>query len=91
MCSRVSQVRAALCGIYSTKKSLRISSEASLAVRTRLELATPCVTGRYSNQAELPHQVSFWDCKDMYFLIISKKNISFLKKMRSAHCHISFL
>gem|GEM_PF-4819628 len=22
----------------------------SLAVRTRLELATPCVTGRYSNQ-----------------------------------------
>ena len=25
-----------------------------LAVRTRLELATPCVTGMYSNQTELP-------------------------------------
>ena len=29
----------------------------SSAVRTRLELATPCVTGMYSNQAELPHQI----------------------------------
>ena len=27
------------------------------AVRTGLEPATPCVTGMYSNQAELPHQV----------------------------------
>ena len=26
------------------------------AVRTGLEPATPCVTGMYSNQAELPHQ-----------------------------------
>ena len=25
------------------------------AVRTGLEPATPCVTGMYSNQAELPH------------------------------------
>ena len=29
------------------------------AVRTGLEPATPCVTGMYSNQAELPHQVPF--------------------------------
>ena len=28
----------------------------SIAVRTGLEPATPCVTGMYSNQAELPHQ-----------------------------------
>ncbi len=28
----------------------------TLAVRTRLELATPCVTGMYSNQTELPNQ-----------------------------------
>ena len=28
----------------------------ALAVRTRLELATSCVTGRHSNQAELPDQ-----------------------------------
>ena len=27
----------------------------SSAVRTGLEPATPCVTGMYSNQAELPH------------------------------------
>ena len=30
-----------------------------LAVRTRLELATPCVTGMYSNQTELPDQSCF--------------------------------
>ena len=27
-----------------------------VAVRTRFELVTPCVTGMYSNQAELTHQ-----------------------------------
>ncbi len=27
-----------------------------VAVRTRLELVTPCVTGMYSNQTELTHQ-----------------------------------
>ena len=31
----------------------------SIAVRTGLEPATPCVTGMYSNQAELPHQNFF--------------------------------
>ena len=35
-----------------------------LAVRTRLELATPCVTGRYSNQ--LNYRTSF--CLGVYFL-----------------------
>ena len=35
------------------KRLLRIF----FAVRTGLEPATPCVTGMYSNQAELPHQV----------------------------------
>ena len=30
-----------------------------IAVRTGLEPATPCVTGMYSNQAELPHHVLF--------------------------------
>ena len=33
-----------------------------LAVRTRLELATPCVTGMYSNQTELPDQSCFFWC-----------------------------
>ena len=28
-----------------------------IAVRTGLEPATPCVTGMYSNQAELPHHL----------------------------------
>ena len=53
------------------------------AVRTGLEPATPGVTGRYSNQTELPHQgmnvvkfpingdrlkrFSFWVCKDNAF------------------------
>ena len=32
-----------------------------VAVRTRLELVTPCVTGMYSNQTELTHH--FHDCK----------------------------
>ena len=27
------------------------------AVRTRLELVTPCVTGMYSNQTELTHRI----------------------------------
>ncbi len=31
-----------------------------IAVRTGLEPATPCVTGMYSNQAELPHQYVFF-------------------------------
>ena len=30
-----------------------------LAVRTGLEPVTPCVTGMYSNQAELTHQTLF--------------------------------
>ena len=29
-----------------------------VAVRTRLELVTPCVTGMYSNQTELTHRES---------------------------------
>ncbi len=35
------------------------------AVRTRLELATPGVTGRYSNQLNYRtiHLVPKWDCK----------------------------
>ena len=32
-----------------------------VAVRTRLELVTPCVTGMYSNQTELTHH--FHDCR----------------------------
>ena len=31
-----------------------------MAVRTRLELATPCVTGRYSNQ--LNYRTELYDC-----------------------------
>ena len=36
-----------------------ITSLLFLADRTRLELATPCVTGMYSNQTELPIRLSF--------------------------------
>ena len=38
-------------------RRLYCSFPLSTAVRTRLELATPCVTGMYSNQAELPHRL----------------------------------
>ena len=38
------------------KKVLSDCLGLSFAVRTGLEPATPCVTGMYSNQAELPHQ-----------------------------------
>ena len=41
--------------LLKNKKILRYL-RISLAVRTGLEPATPCVTGMYSNQAELPHQ-----------------------------------
>ena len=37
-----------------------LSGFSLLAVRTGLEPATPCVTGMYSNQAELPHQKAYF-------------------------------
>lgn len=43
------------------KKSVYgIVNASIIAVRTRLELATPCVTGRYSNQ--LNYRTNFFDC-----------------------------
>ena len=36
------------------QRSIECCFVVCLAVRTRLELATPCVTGMYSNQTELP-------------------------------------
>ncbi len=39
-----------------------------LAVWTRLELATPCVTGMYSNQTELPDRLHH-DFKDLFFFL----------------------
>ena len=43
--------------------------ETFLADRTRLELATPCVTGMYSNQTELPIRSLFDGAKIHFFLI----------------------
>ena len=37
------------------------------ADRTRLELATPCVTGMYSNQTELPIRSLFDGAKIHFF------------------------
>ena len=42
---------------FEHKKSSRMRALSCLAVRTRLELATPCVTGMYSNQTELPNRL----------------------------------
>ena len=55
-----------------------------LAVRTGLEPATPCVTGMYSNQAELPHHFllpSLQSCSlaDCFFVIASAKLYGFVE------------
>ena len=44
------------------RKALFSEGFSCLAVRTRLELATPCVTGMYSNQTELPDRLSLGFC-----------------------------
>ena len=49
------------------------TSSFCLAVRTRLELATPCVTGMYSNQTELPDHACFCECKSTTFFFHSVK------------------
>ena len=64
-----------------------------LAVRTRLELATPCVTGMYSNQTELPDRfynpqkpVAFCfksECKSTTFF--NTDQIFFLKRSNFAY------
>ncbi len=41
-----------------------------MAVRTRLELATPCVTGMYSNQTELPNRLQY--LKDLSLIASAK-------------------
>ena len=74
------------------QKSLSDLRGFSLAVLTRLELATSCVTGRHSNQTELQHHlfcfqlllfVVDYGCKDTTFFHICKhffkKNSLFLK------------
>ena len=43
--------------------------ETFFADRTRLELATPCVTGMYSNQTELPIRSLFDGAKIHFFSI----------------------
>lgn len=45
-------------GVKNKKRSLARWLNSVSAVRTRLELATPGVTGRYSKPTELPHQLS---------------------------------
>ena len=45
-----------------------------LAVRTRLELATPCVTGMYSNQTELPDQLHLHISKSSLLCLIFVSN-----------------
>ena len=59
-------------GVCCKKKealSLERTSFFYLAVWTRLELATPCVTGMYSNQAELPDRLLYQCFKELSFLL----------------------
>ncbi len=53
-----------------------------LAVRTRLELATSGVTGRHSNQTELPHQVNSFPNADAKIDIFWKSANILLKKTK---------
>ena len=43
------------------------------AVRTGLEPVTPCVTGMYSNQAELTHHLLFSEARGLCFPFASAK------------------
>ncbi len=45
------------------KKKSGVFRSPDFAVWTGLEPATPCVTGRYSNQLNYHTSVPFWDCK----------------------------
>ena len=60
------------------EKILRLlpSSPLSSAVWTGLEPATPCVTGRYSNQ--LNYHTSFESCKWCYFRFAMQRYDDFL-------------
>ena len=78
-------------------KSFCCSSPLSTAVRTRLELATPCVTGMYSNLLNYRTSVLFAIVVSRlrvqsyeHFLILQNfavKNLHFLwRKMCFSHC-----
>ena len=56
-----------------------------LADRTRLELATPCVTGMYSNQTELPIRSLFERGKNTLFFI---RYSSFSKKIFTTYLSV---
>lgn len=58
-------------------------SRFGLAVWTRLELATPCVTGRYSNQ--LNYQTEANKLGRQIYVFVDKKN---LKKNKKASPHV---
>ena len=66
-----------------TKRAARICC--SSAVRTRLELATSGVTGRHSNQTELPHQV-----RDVSVIAVAKIR-SFLKPANISKEYFAFM
>ena len=77
-------------GIAAKKRSPQFWGLLRLAVRTRLELATPCVTGMYSNQTELPDRfhhekdLSFFlkcGCKSTTFFSFSKEKKSIFPKI----------
>ena len=57
-----------------------------LAVRTRLELATPCVTGMYSNQTELPDR--FHHEKDLSFFSNAGAKVQLFSELASKKTNI---
>ncbi len=78
-CSR-SEEKVALEQLHAASKTKGLSNYylGLLAVRTRLELATPCVTGTYSNQ--LNYRTKFWEYKSSAFFEIRKFLFGFFLK-----------
>ena len=70
-----------------------------MAVRTRLELATPCVTGMYSNQTELPDHLallknsrcfSIASAKIRQFFIVANIFFGFLRVLIVIFCFTAY-
>ena len=63
-------------GVITPKNEKAPAHAEALAVWTRLELATPCVTGRYSNQLNY-QTVAYCGCKYRVLFVICKENMCF--------------
>ena len=73
---------------WENKKKLFKTEELFFAVWTGLEPATPCVTGRYSNQLNY-QTVAVMRCKDIILLLKKNKNTLYNTNKNSIKRHQS--